>query len=89
MVFSSYQYPMWKLQTRGARGTPFEELGSFASIESAAEAISKMESVANGWIFFRVAVYTLNEVPTSDADALSLLSYQGRTHYYELSRDAN
>ena len=48
-----------------------------------------MESVANGWIFFRVAVYTLNEVPTSDADALSLLSYQGRTHYYELSRDAN
>jgi hypothetical protein len=52
---------------RGARGTPFEQLGSFASIAEAAETISKIES-DYGWIFFRVSVYTLNEEPTSDAD---------------------
>jgi hypothetical protein len=79
---------MWKLEMRGARGTPFEELGSFASIAEAAETVSKMERQDNGWIFFRVSVYTLNEEPTSDADVLSHLSYQGAARYYELTRSA-
>jgi len=71
---------------RGARGTPFEEIGSFASIAEAAEAIRKIERDDKGWIFFRVPVYTLNETPESDADVLSHLSYQGAARYYELTR---
>jgi hypothetical protein len=80
---------MWKLSMRGARGTPFEDVGSFASIASAAEAICKMENKSNGWVFFNVSVYRLNEEPTSDAEVLGHLSYQGRAHYYELQRSAN
>ncbi len=74
---------------RGARGTPFTDLGSFASIAEAAETVRKMEGDDKGWIFFRVSVYTLNEEPTSDADVLSHLSYQGAARYYELTRSAN
>jgi hypothetical protein len=48
-----------------------------------------MENKSNGWVFFNVSVYTLNEEPTSDAVALGHLSYQGRAHYYELQRSAN
>ena len=79
---------MWKLEVRGARGTPFEQLGSFASISDAAEMISKMENKSNGWVFFHVSVYTLNDEPTSDADVLNHLTYQGLARYYELSRVA-
>jgi hypothetical protein len=80
---------MWKLFMRGQRGTPLKELGSFASIAEAAETVRKRERHDNGWIFFKVPVYTLNEEPTSDADVLSHLTYQGSAHYYELMRSAN
>jgi hypothetical protein len=80
---------MWKLSVRGARATPFTELGDFASINDAAEAISKMERGDGGRIFFRVSVYTLNDEPRSDAEVLGHLSYQGRAHYYELQRSAH
>jgi hypothetical protein len=79
---------MWKLTMRGARGTPFSELGSYASIVEAAEAISKIEDDLNGWVFFRVPAFTWNEEPSSDAEVLSHLEYQSRTRFYELTRSA-
>lgn len=45
---------MWKLVVRGARGTPFNELGNFASITEAAEVIAKREK-EEGFVFFRVS----------------------------------
>jgi integrase len=39
---------MWKLTMRGARGTPFTDLGSYASLTEAAEAIQKIENNDNG-----------------------------------------
>lgn len=42
---------MWKLERRGARGTPFAEIGQYASLAEAADAILKMEDDA-GWLFF-------------------------------------
>jgi hypothetical protein len=79
---------MWKLEMRGARGTPFSELGSYASIAEAAEAISKIEDDLNGWVFFRVPVFTWNEKPSSDAEVLSHLEYQSTTRFYVLTRSA-
>lgn len=74
---------------RGARGTPFSELGSYASIVEAAEAISKIEDDLNGWVFFRVPVYAWETEPLSDAEVLSHLEYQSTTRFYELTRSAN
>jgi hypothetical protein len=79
---------MWKLAMRGARGTPLSELGSYASIVEAAEAISKIEDDLNGWVFFRVPVYALEMEPPSDAEVLSHLEYQSTTRFYELTRSA-
>jgi hypothetical protein len=79
---------MWKLTARGARGTPFAEIGTYASIAEAAEAISKIEDDLNGWVFFRVPVLTWNEEPSSDAEVLSHLEYQSATRFYELTRSA-
>ena len=79
---------MWKLTARGARGTPFAEIGSYASIAEAAEVIRKMENDGNWWIFFRVPVDTFKEEPPSDADVLSYLEYQSPTRYYVLERSA-
>src|ERR1017187_2739728 len=45
---------MWKLEMRGARGTPFTDLGSFASINDAAQAVLKTENDQSGAIFFRI-----------------------------------
>ena len=76
---------MWKLTRRGARGTPFAEIGEYASLAEAADAILEMEHDV-GWLFFMCPVTTLT--PMSDAEALSHLTYQGKTHYYELNRSA-
>lgn len=46
--------------------------------------ILKMEDDV-GWVFFRLPVSTLT--PTSDSEALSCLSYQGKAHYYALTRE--
>ena len=74
---------------RGARGTPFTELGSYASLVEAAEAIQKVENNDNG-IFFRVWVDPINPLsPPDDAAALSSLDYQTARHYYHLTRDAH
>jgi hypothetical protein len=73
---------------RGARGTPFEDVGSYASIVEAAEAICKMENDLDGWVFFRVPVSTWNEEPSSDAEVLSSLEYQSAQHFYFLERSA-
>ena len=73
---------------RGARGTPFKELGSYASIVEAAEAIGKIEDDLNGWVFFRVPVFTWNEEPSSDAEVLSHLKFQSTTRFYVLTRSA-
>lgn len=79
---------MWKLEMRGARGTPFTDLGSFASINAAAEAIQKIENDGKG-IFFRVWIDPINPLsPSDDAAALSRLDYQTATRYYGLSRSA-
>jgi hypothetical protein len=45
---------MWKLEMHGARGTPFTDLGSFASINHAAKAVLKTENDQSEAIFFRV-----------------------------------
>jgi hypothetical protein len=79
---------MWKLTMRGARGTPFEDVGSYASVAEAAEAICKIESDLDGWVFFRVPVCTWNEEPSSDAEVLSHLEYQSATRFYVLTRSA-
>lgn len=80
---------MWKLAMRGARGTPFTDQGSYASIVEAAEAICKMEDDLNGWVFFRVPVNALDVESTSDAAVLSHLEYQSTTRFYELTRSAD
>jgi len=79
---------MWKLIMRGARGTPFVDVGSYASIAEAADVILRNESTSIGPLFLRVSVMAMFE-PESDADILSNLSYQGAKHYYELTRSAN
>lgn len=79
---------MWNLVMRGARGTPFEDLGSHASLTDVAEAIQKIENNHEG-IFFRVWVDPINLLsPADDAAALSSLDYQTATRYYVLSRVA-
>ena len=75
------------MTARGARGTPFEEIGTYGSLTEAADAILKMEDDWAGWFPFEVIVDT--HKPKSDADALSCLTYQGKAHYYELRRSAN
>lgn len=77
---------MWKLTARGARGTPFEEIGTYGSLTEAADAILKME---NDWaVYFPFEVLVNTHKPSSDADALSCLTYQGKAHYYVLTRSA-
>jgi hypothetical protein len=79
---------MWKLTMRGARGTPFEDLGSHANLTDVAEAIQKIENNHEG-IFFRVWVDPINPLsPADDAAALSSLDYQTAKHYYSLTRSA-
>ena len=80
--------PMWKLTMRGARGTPFVEVGSYASITEAASAILKIEDTVDFALFFRVWADTA-AIIESDAEILSHLTYQSAKHYYELSRSAN
>ena len=72
---------------RGARGTPFTELGSFANLADAARVILENEGDPLGALFFRV--YVDPPMQASDADALSRLGYQGAKHYYVLTRSAN
>ena len=79
---------MWKLTMRGARGTPFVEVGSYASITDAASEILKTEGTVDFALFLRVWVDTA-AIIESDAEILSNLTYQGRNHYYELTRAAN
>jgi hypothetical protein len=79
---------MWKLIMRGARGTPFLDVGSYASITEAAEAILKNEGTVDFALFLKVWVDTA-AIVESDAEILSHLSYQGAKHYYELTRKAN
>jgi hypothetical protein len=79
----------WKLTARGERGTPFAELGSFASIGDAARTIIKAEDApgATGAIFFRVYVDPTRT--PSDADVLSRLEYQSAQRFYLLTRSAH
>jgi hypothetical protein len=78
---------MWKLIMRGARGTPFTELGSFANLADAARVILENEGDPLGALFFRV--YVDPPMQRSDADILSNLAYQGAKHYYVLTRSTN
>jgi len=74
---------------RGARGTPFSDLGSYASLVEAAETIQKAENNDDG-ILFRVWVDPINPLsPADDAAALSSLDYQTAKHYYHLARAAH
>jgi len=78
---------MWKLTMRGARGTPFVEAGSYASLHDAAEAIRKTEDDPIGVMFLQIYLDPMGE--PSDGEALSCLTYQGKAHYYEVTRSAN
>lgn len=82
---------MWKLSIRGKRGTPFEELGSFASLGDAARKILEQENDPEGAVFFRVYVSPINPLfdPDDDAATLSHLDYQTARHYYSLTRSQN
>ncbi len=73
---------------RGARGTPFVDVGSYASITEAADFILRNEDDILGPLFLRVSVMPMLR-PESDAELLSCLAYQGKKHYYELTRSAN
>ena len=79
---------MWKLEMRGARGTPFTDLGSFASINDAARAVLKTENDQSGGIFFRIYADPSGVLFPTDKDVLSRLDYQTATRYYVLSRVA-
>ena len=74
---------------RGERGSAFAELGSFASIDAAAQTIIKTEdhAGATGAIFFRVYVDPTRT--PSDAEVLSRLEYQSAKRFYLLQRDAH
>jgi hypothetical protein len=74
---------------RGARGTPFTELGSFASLNDAARVILENEGDPLGPLFLRVSVAPLTFEEWTDADILSSLEYQSAKHYYSLTRDVN
>ena len=79
---------MWKLSARGARGTPFTDLGSCASLADAAEMILKAEGdPQSGSLFFRVYVDPLTT--GDDAEALSRLEYQSPKRFYLLERNAH
>jgi hypothetical protein len=82
---------MWKLIARGKRGTPFEDLGQFASIGGAARRILEIEDKPSGAIFFRVYVDPINPLFDTDDDAatLSHLEYQSVERYYQLTRDSH
>jgi hypothetical protein len=72
----------WKLSARGERGSPFSELGSFASISDAARTIIDTEDDPRGAMFFRVYVDPLR-APT-DAEVLARLEYQSAKRFYLL-----
>jgi len=74
---------------RGARGTPFVEIGSYASLNEAADVILENEGGSLGPLFLRASVSSTLFPEWTDAYILSNLCYQGRKHYYELSRTAN
>ena len=74
---------------RGARGTPFTELGSFASLNDAARVILEKEGNPLGPLFLRLSVSPIMFEDWTDADILSTLEYQSAKHYYALTRDAN
>jgi hypothetical protein len=78
---------MWKLTARGERGSAFAELGSFASIDDAAQTIIKAEDDHHGAIFFRVYVDPTRT--PSDAEVLSRLEYQSAKRFYLLQRSAH
>lgn len=78
---------MWKLTARGERGTPFSDLGSFASIGEAARTIIETEDEHHGAIFFRV--YVDPTCTPSDAEVLSRLEYQSAKRFYLLTRNAH
>jgi hypothetical protein len=50
---------MWKLQMRGARGSPFTDLGSYDSINDAARVILETENTPLERGFFSVFMPTL------------------------------
>jgi hypothetical protein len=80
---------MWKLTARGERGTPFNELGDFASINDAAREIIKTEGgSAPGGVFFRLWVDPL-VAKSNDAAILSRLEYQSGQRFYLLTRQTN
>ena len=74
---------------RGARGTPFTELDSFASLNDAARVILENEGNPLGPLFLRVSVAPLTFEEWTDADILSSLEYQSTKHFYSLTRDTN
>jgi hypothetical protein len=83
---------MWQLMARGARGTPFEEIGAYPTIADAASHILKLEGGSDFALFFRVYVDTfgtLTNDDTSDAAFLSRLEYQSPTRFYLLTRSTN
>jgi hypothetical protein len=82
-----YPKTMWKLAARGERGSPFVELGDYASLAEAARSILKAEDRPDGALFFRVYVDPL--MPATDADALRRLEYQSDTHFYVLTQPAD
>jgi hypothetical protein len=77
---------MWKLIARGERGTPFEEIGTYADLNDAAMAILKMEEGSSkGAILFHI--FVLPALDRSDATLLSSLAYQSDKHYYVVTRN--
>ena len=66
---------MWKLTARGERGSPFAELGSFASIDLAAQKIIDTEDDPHGGVFLRVYVDPTHAPSDALCTALQVLNH--------------
>ena len=78
---------MWKLIARGERGSPFAELGSYASLGDAARTILETRMTHHSQRFSSVCMLPVD--PPSDAKPLSRIEYQSAKRFYVLTRDAH
>jgi hypothetical protein len=77
--------PMWKLSMRdNHKARQWAELGSFRSIEDAAQCVLHHEGKSLSALFFRVYVDPISG--NSDSEILSRLEYQSDQAFYLLQR---
>jgi hypothetical protein len=78
---------MWKLSMRGEKVREWTELGSFESINHAAQRVLELEGRRLGSLFFRL--YVDPPFGKSDTEVLSRLEYQSERAFYVLTHIAH